>query len=32
MRSRRKQLATVGAIYAVDIIALVLFAGILKWI
>lgn len=32
MQSRKKQLATVGTIFAVDAIGLVLFAGILGWI
>jgi len=32
MESLRRKITTVGAIYAVDIIALVLFAVVLKWI
>ncbi len=32
MKSFRQKITTVGAIYAVDIIALVLFLGVLKWI
>jgi hypothetical protein len=32
MKSLRKKITTVGVIYAVDIISLVLFIGVLKWI
>jgi len=32
MKSLRQKIATVGAIYAVDIVCLVLFVGILRWI
>jgi uncharacterized membrane protein len=32
MKSFRKKITTVGAIYAVDIVCLVLFVGILRWI
>ena len=32
MRSRRRQLATLGVIYGVDALCLVVFAGILGWI
>ena len=32
MKSLRKKITTVGAIYAVDIVCLVLFVGILRWI
>ncbi len=32
MKSLRQKITTVGAIYAVDVIALVLFLGVLKWI
>jgi hypothetical protein len=32
MRSVKKQVATVGTIFAVDIVGLVVFAGILEWI
>ncbi len=32
MKSVRQKIATVGAIYAVDIISLILFVGILRWI
>jgi len=32
MPTLRKKLITVGSIYTVDILCLVLFVGILKWI
>jgi hypothetical protein len=32
MKTIRRKALTVGAIYVVDITALVVFAGILKWI